>query len=202
MPSLRLSAGVAAASDSSGLEPLLESLLAQDRPFHQIVVSSAEQELSPETQAVLRRFEPGIHLVLAPPGLTPIQQWNLLAPHLTGDWLSFFTPDDCARSHFAHEVEQTVSATPSAAILRAGWISTRDNGRPGETYTLHSVRSVVRPPEALYEQRFGPKGSFSAAAIRADIWHQAGLFPRRNAAPRRLGHVAPRRCPRRHRPIP
>ncbi len=176
MSSLRLSAGVAASTEPAGLERLLESLLGQERAFDQVVVAHAGA-LEGEVQAVLQRFGSAVQAVPVPAGLTSAHQWNCLAPHLTGDWIAFFTPDDLARPSFAREVEKTVSSTPSAAILRAGWISIRDNGRPGETYTLHSVRSVVKPAEALYEQRFGPKGSFSAAAIRRDIWEKAGLFP-------------------------
>ena len=182
MSSLRLSAGVAASPEPAGLERLLASLLSQERPFDQIVVAYADA-VGGEVQTVLQRFEPGVQAVLVPAGLTAAHQWNCLASHLKGDWISFFTPDDLARANFSREVEQTVSSTPSAAILRAGWISIRDNGRPGETYTLHSVRSVVKPADALYEQRFGPKGSFSAAAIRREIWEKAGLFPARNSLP-------------------
>jgi hypothetical protein len=175
MSSLRLSVGVAACNEVAALKRTLESVLAQDRPFDQIVVAKAGS--STECDELLTRLADRILVVPVPTGLTPIQQWNCLAPHLTGDWISLFTPEDCARPNFAREVEQTVSASPTAVIVRAGWIRLRDNGRPGETYTLHSVRAVVKPADALYEQRFGPKGSFSACAIRSDIWEKTGYFP-------------------------
>ena len=175
MSSLRLSVGIAACSEVSDLKRTLESVLTQERPFNQIVV--ADDHTSQESSQVLDRFAERVQVVPVPSALTAVQQWNSLAPHLTGDWISLLTTDDCARPNFAHQVEDTVTASAGAAILRAGWIRLRDNGRPGESYTLHSVRSVVKPPEALYEQRFGPKGSFSAAAIRRDIWEKAGYFP-------------------------
>ena len=175
MPSLRLSVGVASRSDAAGLKQTLESVMAQERPFDQLVV--ADDKSCKDCSNVLEQFAGRITAVQVPSGLTDAQHWNCLAPHLTGDWISLLTPEDCARPNFAREVELTVGVSPSAAILRAGWIRLRDNGRPGETYTLHSVRAVVKPADALYEQRFGPKGSFSAAAIRRDIWEKAGYFP-------------------------
>ena len=175
MSSLRLSVGVAACNEAAALKRTLESLLAQERAFDQVVLAKAES--SSECDELLHRLDDRILVVPVPSGLTPIQQWNCLAPHLTGNWISLLTTEDCARPNFAREVDQTVSATPTATILRAGWIRLRDNGRPGESYTLHSVRAVVKPADALYEQRFGPKGSFSAAAIRSDIWQKVGYFP-------------------------
>jgi hypothetical protein len=172
--SLRLSVGIAASDQPDGLQRTLESLFAQDRPFDQIVVSH-NPACSTSTK-LLKRFTKRLHKVPTPPDCTPVQQWNALAPHLTGDWISLLTPNDCALPNFARVVEDTVMSDPEAAILRAGWIRLRDN-KPGESYTLHSVRAIVKPAEALYEQRFGPKGSFSAAAIRRQIWEQAGWFP-------------------------
>ncbi len=175
MSSLRLSVGVAACSEAAGLKQTLASVLMQERPFDQIVV--ANDKTSKDCTGILKSFAGRLLVVPVPSGLTAAQQWNCLAPHLTGTWVSLLTSDDCARPNFAREVEQTVSASETASILRAGWIRLRDNDRPGETYTLHSVRAVVKPAEALYEQRFGPKGSFSASAIRRDIWEKAGYFP-------------------------
>jgi hypothetical protein len=175
MSSLRLSVGVAACTEVAGLKRTLESVIGQERAFDQIVV--ADDQSSQACTDFLKRFAGRVLVVPVPARLTAIQHWNCLAPHLTGDWISLLSQEDCARPNFAREVEQTVSVSASAAVLRAGWIRLRDNGRPGETYTLHSVRAVVKPAEALYEQRFGPKGSFSAAAIRRDIWERAGYFP-------------------------
>ncbi len=175
MSSLRLSVGVAACSDAAGMRQTLESVMVQERPFDQIVV--ADDRSSLECNELLKRFADRLLIIPVPAGLTAVQQWNCLAPHLTGSWISLLTSEGCARPNFAREVEQTVNASASAVILRAGWGRLRDNGRPGETYTLHSVRAVVKPADALYEQRFGPKGSFFAAAIRRDIWEKTGYFP-------------------------
>jgi hypothetical protein len=175
MPSIRLSAGVSASSDAAGLARLLDSLFAQERAFDQIVL--AQDEASPVPPQIPARFAGKVECIAVPLDLSPAQQWNRLAPHLKGDWISFFTSDDYARPNYAREIEQTVISAPTAAIIRAGWMGLRENGRPGEMYTLHSVRAVVKSAEALYEQRFGPKGSFSACAIRRDIWEKVGLFP-------------------------
>jgi hypothetical protein len=174
MSHLRLSVGIAASGRPDGLQRTLDSVFAQERAFDQVVVS--HDPACAATAKLLKPFGKRLLKVAVPPDCTPIQQWNALAPHLTGDWISLLTLEDCALSNFARVVEETVAAEPDAAILRAGWIRRR-NQKPGESYTLHSVRAVVKPAEALYEQRFGPKGSFSAAAIRRDIWEQAGWFP-------------------------
>src|SRR5258708_2301636 len=124
MPSLRLSVGVAACSDPAGLQQILESVLAQERAFDQVLVSHDQNDSA--VIEILKRFGRKLEVIVVAEGLTPVQHWNQLAPHLTGDWISLLTSDDCARPNFAREVENTVSSSPSAVILRAGWMSIRD----------------------------------------------------------------------------
>jgi hypothetical protein len=173
--SLRLSVGVAASQDTAGLVRVLESLFQQERPFDQVVVALEGE--TPSLTPLLKRYRKQIQTMDLPTGLMPTQQWNLMEPHLTGDWISLLTAEDCVRPNFAKEVELTVTAFPGASILRGGWLRIRSDGRPGERFTLNSVRACVKPADALYEQRFGPKGSLSACAVRRSAWQEAGLFP-------------------------
>jgi hypothetical protein len=174
MSSFRLSVGIAACEEASALQRTLEGIFGQERPFDQVVV--AQSQSSRAMTELLADYGSRVQVAPVPSGLTPIQQWNSLAPMLTEAWVSLLTPEDCPLPNFVHALQEAVGSSPGAAIVRAGWIRLRARG-PGERYTLHSVRSVVKPAEALYEQRFGPKGSFAACALRRDVWEQVGWFP-------------------------
>ena len=172
MPSMRLSVAIAACQDPTGLVRAVESVLAQDRPVDQVIVTEDKN-----ASALADRFGGQIETVYIDAGLTLAQQWNQMASALDGDWVSFLGSGDCARPNFTTEIERTIALSANAAIVRAGWVKLRENTRLNERFTLNSVRSVVGSADALYEQRFGPKGSFSAAAIRREVWEQAGRFP-------------------------
>jgi glycosyltransferase involved in cell wall biosynthesis len=172
---MRLSIGVPAYNQGSFLGETLESLLLQDEPFHEIVVSNNHSTDS--TADVLRDFAGRVRVVMPPTHLSMAANWNFTISQLTGDWVSLLSSDDLALPNFARSVSETIAATPDAVLFRAAWIDIDASGATVDERHLLTVSPVTQPPRTLYEQRLGPKGSFAAFALRRDIWQQVGGFP-------------------------
>jgi glycosyltransferase involved in cell wall biosynthesis len=176
---MRLSIGVPAYNQGSFLRQTLESLLHQDVPFHEIVVSNNHStDSTADVIAAMQLEHPNrIRCVVPPTHLNAVENWNYTCSQLTGDWISLLSSDDLALSNFVHSVQNAVALSPNATILRAAWRNIDMEGRPIEDRYLLSVSSVSPPAKTLYEQRFGPKASFAAFALRRDIWQSTGGFP-------------------------
>jgi hypothetical protein len=172
---MRLSIGVPAYNQGSFLGETLESLLQQEVPFDEIVVSNNHSTDS--TADVLQEFEGRVRVVTPTQHLTMSGNWNFTISQLTGDWVSLLSSDDLALPNFARSVKESVQSVPDAVLLRAAWIDIDAVGATLEERHLLSVRAVTAPPRTIYEQRFGPKGSFAAFALRREIWQQVGGFP-------------------------
>ena len=176
---MRLSIGVPAYNHGAFLREALESLLRQDEPFAEIVVSDNHStDETAEVIAAAQAAHPGrIRAVRPPAPLSAAGNWNFTMRQLGGDWVSLLSSDDVALPGFARTVRQAAESAPGAALVRGGWREIDREGRAvGERYLL-SVSRVTRPAEALFEQRFGPKASFAAFALRRDVYEQVGGFP-------------------------
>lgn len=172
---MRLSIGVPAYNQGSYLAETLESLLNQETPFHEIVVSNNHSTDS--TAEVLESFAGRVRVVTPPKHLTMAGNWNFTISQLTGDWISLLSSDDLALPNFARSVTTALQTVPEAVLLRAAWIDIDAQGNIIEERHLNSVKTITSPPQTIYEQRFGPKGSFAAFALRRDIWEKVGGFP-------------------------
>jgi glycosyltransferase involved in cell wall biosynthesis len=172
---MRLSIGVPAYNQGSFLGETPESLLRQELPFHEIVVSNNHSTDS--TADVLRDFADRVRVVTPPSRLTMAGNWNFTISQLTGDWVSLLSSDDLALPNFARSVTESLRSAARAVLLRAAWIDIDAAGHVIEERHLLSVSPVTSPPKTIREQRFGPKGSFAAFALRRDIWQQVGGFP-------------------------
>lgn len=172
---MKLSIGVPAYNQGSFLAETLESLLNQQTPFHEILVSNNHSTDS--TAEVLQSFAGRIRVVTPPQHLTMAGNWNYTISQLTGDWISLLSSDDIALPNFAASVTTSLAKVPEAVLLRAAWIDIDAQGNTVQERHLNSVRAVTSPPQTIFEQRYGPKGSFAAFALRRDIWEKVGGFP-------------------------
>ena len=176
---MRLSIGVPAYNHGPFLREALESLVRQEEPFAEIVVSDNHStDETAEVIAAAQAAHPGLIRAVRPPApLSAAANWNFTLRQLGGDWVSLLSSDDMALPGFHRNVRIAVEASAGAALVRGGWREIDKDGRTlGERYLL-SVKRVTGPAEALYEQRFGPKASFAAFALRRDVWEQVGGFP-------------------------
>jgi glycosyltransferase involved in cell wall biosynthesis len=176
---MKLSIGVPAYNQGSFLQETLESILHQDVPFHEIVVSNNHStDTTAEVIASVQNRYPGrVRIVVPPTHLTMVANWNFVASQLTGDWFSLLSSDDLAMPNFVRSVQQAATLSSNAVLVRAAWRDIDNKGEPLADRHLLSVSAVTHPPKTLYEQRYGPKGSFAAFALRRDIWEKVGKFP-------------------------
>src|SRR6202789_3548411 len=176
---MKLSIGVPAYNQGSFLQETLESILHQDVPFHEIVVSNNHStDTTAEVIASVQNRYPGrVRLVVPPTHLTMVANWNFVASQLPGDWFLLLSSDDLAMPNFVRSVQQAATLSSNAVLVRAAWRDIDNKGEPLADRHLLSVSAVTHPPKTLYEQRYGPKGSFAAFALRRDIWEKVGKFP-------------------------
>jgi glycosyltransferase involved in cell wall biosynthesis len=176
---MRLSAGVPAYNQGGFLRETLESLLRQERPFHEIVVSDNHStDTTAEVIAAVAQEHPGRIRVIRPPKhLTMVENWNFTVGHLTGDWFTLLSSDDVALPNFVGAVERAAGTSPGVVLVRGWWKNIDAEGELVEERRLLSVTPLTRPPKTLYEQRFGPKGSFASFALKRAVWEQVGGFP-------------------------
>jgi glycosyltransferase involved in cell wall biosynthesis len=176
---MRLSVGVPAYNQGNFLEETLDSLLDQDVPFYEIVVSNNHStDATAETISRVQQKYPGrIRLVMPPQHLTMAANWNFTASQLSGDWFSLLSSDDLALPNFVRSVRSATALSSNAVLIRGGWRNINQKGEVQGDHYLLSVSTITTPPKTLYEQRFGPKGAFAAFALRRDIWERVGKFP-------------------------
>jgi glycosyltransferase involved in cell wall biosynthesis len=167
--------GVPAYNQGRFLGETLESLLLQERPFDEIVVS--DNHSSDSTGEVLRQFAGRVRVVTPPTHLTMAGNWNFTISQMSGDWVSLLSSDDLALPNFARSVVESVENVPNAVLLRAAWIDIDAAGATLQERRLNSIGRITTPPKTIHEQRFGPKGAFAAFALRREIWQRVGGFP-------------------------
>lgn len=174
-----LSIGVPAYNQGAFLRETLESILHQDTPFDEIVVSNNHSTDS--TAQVISEIQaeyPGRVLAVMPPTHLPMgANWNFVISHMRSRWVSLLSSDDLVLPHFVTCIRAALTLSDDAALVHGAWRDIAQDGTPLGDHHLLSMPPVLRPPDTLYRQRFGPKGSFAAFALRRDIWQRVGGFP-------------------------
>lgn len=175
MNELALSVGVPTYNQCGLLRDTLVSLLQQDLPPLEIVVS--DNHSTDETRAVLDEFREQVKVISPPDHLGMMEHWNYLADALRGEWFSLLSSDDEARPNFVRTLARGISRHPTAVLVRSGWENIDGEGRVLDQRYLLSVHRRVRPPNTFRENLTGPKTSFAAFAVRKRAWKAAGGFP-------------------------
>lgn len=175
---MSLSAVIPLPQAQADIRQTLESLLVQEVPFHEVVIAAqAGSGARVAVSAFADRFAGRLRCVEAPDALCPVDLWNFAVSSAAGEWVSLLTPQVTVRPNFVQALQASIDRCPTAGVVRAGWTRERVGGATAEQHTLLSVRTVTHPAEALYEQRFGPKASTAAAAVRRGIWEHMGGIP-------------------------
>lgn len=173
---LRFSVGIPTRNQAGYLRQTLDSLLAQTRQPDEILVS--DHQSTDETPAVLAEYvakHPGlIHVVQPPAGSNLTAQYNFTLSSQIGDWITLLSSDDLALPSFCASFIETAAAYPDAALIRAPWQNIDASGNILSHDYLLSVPRQQHVPATLQSQRFGPKVSFAAFAIRRDAYKASG----------------------------
>lgn len=177
---LDLSVVIPVCDAGDSLERTLESLAKQVVPAHEVTLAANPMRTpqDAEIEQIACRFPGMTRVVRSTSMLSTVDLWNFGIASSTGDWISLLTRQVTVRPNYVQSLSQAVERSPEASVVRAGWTRERPKGGAAEQHTLLSVRAVTHPAEALYEQRFGPKASSAAAAIRRKTWEtMGGLSP-------------------------
>ncbi|HEX5285111.1 MAG TPA: glycosyltransferase family 2 protein [Bryocella sp.] len=168
--------GIPTRNQAGYLRETLDSLLAQTRPPDEIVVS--DHQSTDETPAVLAEYAARnrglIRIVEPPSGSNLTAQYNFTLSSQTGDWITLLSSDDLALPNFCASFAQAAEQHPEASLIRAPWQNIDASGNVLSHDYLLSVPRVQHAPATLLSQRFGPKVSFAAFAIRRDAYIASG----------------------------
>ncbi len=173
---VRFSVGIPTRNQAGYLRQTLDSLLAQTRLPDEIVVS--DHQSTDETPAVLAEYAAKhaelIRVVQPPAGSNLTAQYNFTLSSQTGDWITLLSSDDLALPSFCASFVLAAEQHPGAALIRAPWQNIDAAGNVLSRDYLLSVPRVQHAPATLLSQRFGPKVSFAAFAIRRDAYVASG----------------------------
>jgi hypothetical protein len=175
----RFSVGIPTRNQAEFLPATLDSLLSQRRPPDEIVISDhASTDSTPEIVAQYVSQHPGLIRGVRPPeGCGVSGQWRFTLGQLTGDWITLLSSDDIAYPQFCQVLLTGAVRRPDAVLVRAAWENIDGAGKVLSQQYMLSIRSVTLPPANLLEQRYGPKASFAAFAVRREALDASGGYP-------------------------
>ena len=173
---LRFSVGIPTRNQAGYLRQTLDSLLAQTRLPDEIVVS--DHQSTDETPAVLAEYVAKhrslIRVVQPPSGTNLTAQYNFTLSSQSGDWITLLSSDDLALPNYCKGFVDAAESHREAALIRAPWQNIDSAGNVLSHDYLLSVPKQQHAPATLLSQRFGPKVSFAAFAIRRDAYQASG----------------------------
>jgi hypothetical protein len=126
------------------------------------------------TPQIIRKYAAHVRSVQPPRGSNLTDQYNFTLMSQTGDWITLLSSDDIARPRYCEVLARGAALRPDAVLVRAGWENIDARGDPVGVNYLLSVPRVEKPPKTLLSQKFGPKVSFAAFAVKREAYLQSG----------------------------
>ncbi len=173
---LTLSVGIPTYNQAEYLEATIQSLLRQNRPPDEIVIS--DHHSTDHTAEIIEKYSSHVRGVKPPLNCNVSGQWDFTLSSLRGDWCTLFSSDDIARPNFCEVLLRGAERRSDAVLVRAGWENIDYAGAVLSTEYLLSVAKVTTPPMTLLEQKHGPKASFAAFAIKREALVVSGGYPK------------------------
>jgi glycosyltransferase involved in cell wall biosynthesis len=172
MRPLTLSVGIPTYNQAEFLEETIESLLNQTYPPHEIVIS--DNFSTDRTPDIIRKYKGRLRGIKPPTALGLTSQINFTLTSQTADWITILSSDDVARPRFCEVLARGAASREDVVLVRAGWENIDRTGTPvGLNYML-SVPKVEQPPRTLTSQKYGPKASAAAFAMKRDAFLKSG----------------------------
>ncbi len=161
------------------LEATLESLLKQDDPCSEILIS--EDFSTDNSMAIAEAYVakyPGKVRVTRPPtheGMFP--NWNWGISQTQCEWISIMGSDDQALPNFVTTIREGIAKTPNVVVVGANWHFVDGNDNLLFTEKMLSLPEVMKPPQTFYKQLFANRVHPAAHAFRRDAWEKVGGIP-------------------------
>ena len=173
---LTLSVGIPTFNQADFLEETILSLLNQNRPPDEIVIS--DHYSTDHTPDIIAKYASHVRGLKPPVGCGISGQWDFTLSSLTGDWVTLFSSDDVARPNFCEVLLRGAARREDAVMVRTAWeIIDKDGVVLSKEYML-SVKPVTLPPTNLIEQRNSPKVCFAAFAVKRAVLEASGGYPK------------------------
>ena len=169
-----LSVGIPVYTQVETIAETIESLLAQDRPPAEIVVS--ENHSTDGTGEVVERYRGRVRIVRPPVHCGMTENWNFTVSQLRSPWFALLSGDDLALPGYVRILE-SAAVTPGAVMVRAPYAEVSMGGDFLGLQKLRMAPRVADHPANLDEQLLGPRVGFAAFAASMDGWRKAGGFP-------------------------
>jgi glycosyltransferase involved in cell wall biosynthesis len=173
--SASLSVGIPAYNQGAYLRETIESVLRQDEPPDEIVVS--DNHSTDDTAAVLAGFGDAIRVVRPSAHLGMMAHWNFLVRELRHEWIALLSSDDRATARYTAALRAGIVRHADAVLVRGAFDYIDGDGVRTGRQRMLSVRRFTRPPRTYWENLAKPKVSFAAFALRRTAWESAGGFP-------------------------
>ena len=173
---LTFSVGIPTFNQADFLEETILSLLNQTHPPDEIVIS--DHYSTDHTPDIISKYSKEVRGLKPPPGCNISGQWDFTLSSLSGDWVTLFSSDDVARPNFCETLLRGAGRRDDAVLVCAAWDIINSAGEVTSHQYLLSVKAVTLPPKNLVEQKYGPKASFAAFAVKREALVASGGYPK------------------------
>ena len=161
------------------LEATIESLLKQDDPCSEILISedfSTDNSLA-IAEAYAAKY-PGKVRVTRPPtheGMFP--NWNWGISQTQAEWISIMGSDDQAMPNFLTTIREGIAKSPNVVVVGANWDFVDGDDNLLFTEKMLSLPELMKPPHTFYKNLFANRVHPAAHAFRRDAWEKVGGIP-------------------------
>ncbi len=178
---IKISIGIPTYNQEKYIEKTLQSLLAQNYPNFEIVVSNNYS--TDKTLEILDRYKSSIRIISPEKHLPMGRHAYFTTSQLSGDWLILMSSDDIAKPTMLSDLAKEVENYPDAILVRGAFETIDANGNITDINHILSAKKIIRPPKTIEEQMYGSIGSLNASMFKRTAWKLIeNKFPTPNLA--------------------
>jgi glycosyltransferase involved in cell wall biosynthesis len=171
---MKLSIGIPVYNQASTLADAIRSVLSQDLPPFEIVVS--ENHSTDGTRGIVESFGDRVRMVLPPKHLSMMENWDFCVSSCKGDYIGLLSGDDQLLPNYTTAMRKAAEKHPSAVFLMGGWNvhdHIHNKTTPHYILSLPEATPPLRMTTALLN---GPKASFASFCFQKSAYEQIGGY--------------------------